>query len=343
MTKKCIYLLGVVYVSILISAFSYTHSKKNQLRTIVLDAGHGGKDPGAPCWSNGCDEGDITLAIVLKLGKEIEKLVPGIEVLYTRKDNSYPSLHYRADFANEKKADLFLSVHCNSRDPIYKKEPDGTKTVTYYEGKGKKKKKLTKQVTVYKTVKYHNPVKGMETYVWIPGKNEQKTDAVAARENAEIFKDPDYKTKYGDGLDINSAEFIAKAKLRTKKYFLRSNMLANFVQEEGAAAGRNDRNVLQRGVGIWVLQATAMPSVLVETGYISNPEEEKYLNSTAGQQEMASIIAKAVKKYKEELDKTAGGTNAKNNLFNNRPNNSMAWYTKPDEITINSIHTTINS
>jgi N-acetylmuramoyl-L-alanine amidase len=330
MLKRCLFVLFPLAISFFIISFVKRQPSKSHLKTIILDAGHGGKDPGAPCWSKGCWEGDITLSIVLKLGNALEDKLPNVKVYYTRKDDSYPSLNYRADYANEKKGDLFVSVHCNSRDPLYKKEPNGTKTVTYYVGKGKKKKKMTKQVEVFKTVKYPNPVKGLETYVWIPSKSGQKTDAIAARENAEIFKDPDYKKKYGGGLDINSAEFIAKAKLRSKRFFFRSNQLATLIQEEGANIGRNDRSVKQRGDGIWVLQATAMPAVLVETGYVSNPEEEKYLNSNKGQLEMADIIAKAIKKYHDDLDKNDTHSEKETSQLINNPN----YFLKSEEIFI---------
>ncbi len=331
MIKKII--LGSFFIITYITLISFANKidNYNHLHTLILDAGHGGKDPGASCYNNECTEADITLGITLKVGKELEQLLPDVKVYYTRKDDSYPSLIYRADFANEKKGDLFVSIHCNSSSPNYKRVADGTKTVTITTGKGKKKKTTTKEVTIYKTIKYPSTAKGMETYVWIPSKNEQKTDAIAARENAEIFKDVDYRKKYGNGVDINSTEFIAKAKLRTKKYFLRSTMLANFVQEEGANAGRNDRSIQQRGVGIWVLQATAMPSVLVETGYISNPEEKDYLKSSTGQKEMADIIAKAIKKYNDDLNKATGKTN-ESTSFNTVKTNPNLYLRKAKEI-----------
>jgi N-acetylmuramoyl-L-alanine amidase len=332
MLKKIIFgsFLTLIYITLI--SFANKIDYNNHLHTIILDAGHGGKDPGASCYNNECTEAEITLGITLKLGKEIEQLLPHVKVYYTRKDDSYPSLYYRADFANEKQGDLFVSIHCNSTSGGYKKVANGTKTITVTTGKGKKKKTTTKEVTVYKTIKIGSSAKGMETFIWIPSKNEQKTDAIAARENAEIFKDPDYKKNYGNGVDINSAEFIAKAKLRTKKYFMRSTMLANFVQEEGANAGRNDRNIRQRGVGIWVLQATAMPSVLVETGYISTPEEKDYLNSNNGQKEMAEIIAKAIKKYNDDLNKS--NTTNNNKSFNTIKNNSYVFIRKPKQVTL---------
>jgi N-acetylmuramoyl-L-alanine amidase len=257
-------LLSIVIIITTLISFNYIYQKPNSLKTIILDAGHGGKDPGASCHQHSCSEAQVTLGVTLKLGKIINDSLPNIAVHYTRTDDTYPTLGQRANFANEKRGDLFVSIHCNSAS--------------------------------------NKSAQGLETYVWIPNKNTQKTNAIADRENAEIFNDPNFKENYNGGLDINSTEFIAKAKLRTKKYFTRSTMLANLIQEEGVNVGRNDRSVKQRGVGIWVLQATAMPSVLVETGYISNPEESEYLNSDSGQNEMATLIAKALIKYNKELE-----------------------------------------
>lgn len=299
--KHIFFLFGFIYAALALLSFT-KQQKKVAVNTIILDAGHGGRDPGARGW-NGYWEKDLALAMTLKLGLELEKELPGVKLVYTRKDDSYPTLYERSDLANASKGDLFISVHCNARDNIYRNEPNGTRTETYYVGKGKKKKRMTRQVTAYKRVKYPNPARGLETYLWEPGHGDQKIDALAEAENAEIYKDPDYKNKYGGGFDINSPEFYAKAALRTKKYFQRSVKLAGFVQTEGASAGRVNGDVRQRSKGIWVLQATAMPSILVETGYVSNPTEEAYLASQSGQQEMAEIIARAVKKYKQELEK----------------------------------------
>jgi N-acetylmuramoyl-L-alanine amidase len=256
-------LFALILATVALVSFTNKYHKPNILNTIILDAGHGGKDPGASCHQHSCTEAQVTLGVTLKLGQIINDSMPNIKVHYTRTDDSYPTLGYRANFANEKKGDLFVSIHCNSAS--------------------------------------NKSAQGLETYVWIPNKNTQKTNAIADRENAEIYNDPNFKETYGGGVDINSTEFIAKAKLRTKKYFTRSTMLANLIQNEGVNVGRNDRSVKQRGVGIWVLQATAMPSVLVETGYISNPDEASYLLSDSGQNEMALLIAKAIIEYNKEL------------------------------------------
>ena len=113
-----------------------------------------------------------------------------------------------------------------------------------------------------------------------------------------------YKETYG-AVDINSPEFVAMALLKTKQYFKRSATFAGMVQDEFVKVGRVDRDVRQRGVGIWVLQATAMPSVLIETGFISNPEEEAYLNSKEGQEEISRCIIAAMKNYIAWLEKKA--------------------------------------
>ena len=116
-----------------------------------------------------------------------------------------------------------------------------------------------------------------------------------------MLTETNYKERYGD-MDPSSPEFVAISLLKTKQYFMRSATLAGYVQDEFVNVGRVDRDVKQRPVGIWVLQATAMPSVLVETGFITNPEEERYLNSEEGQTEIAICIVKALKKYSKWLE-----------------------------------------
>ncbi|MBK8952977.1 MAG: N-acetylmuramoyl-L-alanine amidase [Chitinophagaceae bacterium] len=174
----------------------------------------------------------------------------------------------------------------------------GHKTVTYYTGKGKNRKKRTKQVPQYRHYTVPSTAKGTETYIWGSHKNDDKE--VAIRENAPMMQEENYEEKYGT-IDVNSPEFIALSLLKTKQFFKRSATLAGYVQDEFVKVGRVDRDVRQRQVGIWVLQATAMPSVLVETGFISNPEEERYLNSEEGQTELAECIIRAVRQYEKWL------------------------------------------
>jgi N-acetylmuramoyl-L-alanine amidase len=133
------------------------------------------------------------------------------------------------------------------------------------------------------------------------------------RENAAIREEENFAKNYGN-IDLNSPEFIALSLIKTKQFFKRSATLASFVQDEFAKVGRVDRDVRQRQVGIWVLQATAMPSVLIETGFISNPDDEKYLNSKEGQEELSECITRALKNYigwieKNQLIAEATGSN----------------------------------
>jgi len=296
--------LFFLVTSLCITIFSFTSNdpgpaikKQKVIQTIVIDPGHGGSDAGAK--GQYSYEKDICLAVSLKVGAMIEREFPEIRVLYTRKVDSYPALHARADFANENKGDLFLCIHVNSAPSQRKSEITGYKTVTYYTGKGKNRKKKTKQVPQYRYYTLPSNAKGTETYIWGAGKTDDKE--LAVRENASMLTEANYKEKYGD-LDPSSPEFIALSLLKTKQYFKRSATLAGYVQDEFVKVGRVDRDVKQRPVGIWVLQATAMPSVLVETGFISNPEEERYLNSEEGQTEISACIVRALRKYSNWLE-----------------------------------------
>jgi len=271
--------------------------KQKVIQTIVIDPGHGGTDAGAK--GQYSYEKDICLDISLKVGALLEKEFPEIKILYTRKTDTYPALHARADFANENKGDLFLCIHVNSAPAQRKSELTGYKTVSYYTGKGKNRKKKTKQVPQYRYYTLPSKAAGTETYIWGAGKTDDKE--LAVRENASMLTEANYKERYGD-MDPTSPEFVAISLLRTKQYFKRSATLAGFVQDEFVNVGRVDRDVKQRPVGIWVLQATAMPSVLVETGFISNPDEERYLNSVEGQNEISNCILRAIKKYSAWLE-----------------------------------------
>ncbi|MBM3432097.1 MAG: N-acetylmuramoyl-L-alanine amidase [Bacteroidetes bacterium] len=262
------------------------------VRTIIIDPGHGGKDYGAG--GSFSHEKDICLAVSLKLGKLIQEKYPDIKLLFTRTTDTYPTLYDRANFANNNNGDLFICVHVNSAPDQIKKEFIGNKTVVTYEGKGKKRKKVTRQVPQYKTYRVASTAKGTETYIWGANISEQKE--VAVRENAPMLAEDNYQTTYGT-MDPSSPEFVALALLKTKQYFKRSATFAGFIQDEFVKVGRVDRDVRQRPVPIWVLQATAMPSVLIETGFISNQEEERYLNSEIGQNELSECILRALGNY----------------------------------------------
>jgi len=348
MTKKWCAVLLVSYISFVSAAFTWPGkniTQNNAFDVVILDAGHGGSKPGAKGW-NGYWEKDITLAIALETEKELRKLLPNIKIVQTRTDDSDIDNRIRPTIANDNKGDIFVSIHCNSVDGyLYEKEvADSVEKTRIVKNDLGGKDTITEMVAVYKTVKKPKAARGMETYVWNPAHQGIKLKAagksIADKENEEILNDPDYIEKYGGGLDINSPEFNNKAFLRVKKYFQRSVKLAEFVQEEGANVGRNDRNVRQRGEGIWVLQATNMPSILVETGYISHPEEEAYLASEEGRKEMAGIVARAIKRFKEAVEAmpqppaTNENTPPQNNsgAFNNTP--ALDIYKEEDELSV---------
>ncbi|BAV05875.1 N-acetylmuramoyl-L-alanine amidase [Filimonas lacunae] len=271
--------------------------QRKPLHTIIIDAGHGGRDEGAP--GGYSFEKNISLAIALKLQKKVNEELPDVEVVMTRTDDSYPSLYNRADLANKSKGDLFISIHCNSADPIRHKEFLGYKMDTYYKGKGAKRKKYTRKVPEYKYYSTPNPAKGTETYIWAAHKNEAKE--VAMRENESLYLDSATNPQMKD-FDPESPQKRIIYSLKTQQYFERSANLAITVEDEFSKVGRISREARQRQVGIWVLQATAMPSILVETGYISNPEEEDYLNSEKGQDEIVEALVKALKRYRFSLE-----------------------------------------
>lgn len=311
MLKRTFLLSFLIPVSALIASLlsSFTtpeqksQHKDQVLRTIVIDAGHGIMSNGGHNGAKGSYsyEDDICLDISKKLVTLVRKEFPDVKIIETRPDKYIVDLHERADIANENKGDLFISIHVNAMPPIQKKQFLGYKTQVYYTGKGKSRKKHTKKVARYKYYEVPNTTaKGTQTYIWGAHKGEAKE--VAVRENAPMLAEDNYKEKYG-AVDVNSPEFIALSLAKTLQYQRRSTTLANIVEEEFSKAGRISGGPKQRQVGIWVLQATAMPSILVETGFITNPQEEEYLNSANGQDEIAQCITNALKVYRNWLEK----------------------------------------
>lgn len=297
--------------SLSISIFSFVRGERSNrgekqsiLRTVIVDAGHGIMDNGGHNGAKGAYswEDEICLDISKVLVQDINREFPEIKVVETRPTEKITALHRRAEIANENKGDIFICIHVNSAPAQRRSEVVGYKKVTYYVGKGKNRKKKTKDVPQYRYWTEPSKARGTETYIWGAHKTEDKE--LAVRENAAMLVEANYKETYG-AVDINSPEFVAMALLKTKQYFKRSATFAGMVQDEFVKVGRVDRDVRQRGVGIWVLQATAMPSVLIETGFISNPEEEAYLNSKEGQEEISRCIIAAMKNYIAWLEKKA--------------------------------------
>ena len=280
--------------AILVFATLDARAQKSSLKTIIVDAGHGGKAAGAKgVYSY---EKDICLDIALKLGKLLEEEFPEMKILYTRTKDVYTDNRWRADFANSNKGDLFISIHVNAAPKIRHSKFAGYRTQTYYTGKGKNRKKRTRKVPKYTVYYTNNPSHGTETYIWAADRSDEKEEFIGSDVNSpEVIED---STEYTP--NINDPEFKAKALLWTKRFFDKSYMLASFVEEAFIGEGRFSRGVKQRNEkGIWVLQATSMPSILVETGFITYKEDEDYLNSEKGQTEVARNILEAVKKYKQ--------------------------------------------
>ena len=301
--------------------------KQTIIKTIIVDAGHGIMENGGHNGAKGSYswEDDICLAVSKELVKNLSSEFPEIKIVESRPTERITAIHRRAEIANENKGDLFLCIHVNAARPIRHSELTGYRMASYYTGKGKKRKKVTRRVPQYHYWTTPNPAKGTETYIWGAHKNEDKE--VAMRENAPMLTEENFKESYGD-IDPNSPEFIALSLLKTKQYFKRSATLAGFVQDEFAKVGRVDRDVRQRGIGIWVLQATAMPSILVETGYITNHSEEDYLNSSQGQKEIADCVTRAVHTYIAWLEKQKLKTetdSARNNNKNPSQKNVTAF------------------
>lgn len=302
MIKRTFLFFLLVSLTVTIVSFNGNDNNKdpktqNVIRTIIVDAGHGIMENGGHNGAKGAYsfEDEICLAVSKELVKDLNSEFPEIKVIESRPTEKIVALHKRAEIANSNKGDLFICIHVNAAPAQRKSELIGHKKVTYYVGKGKNRKKKTKDVPQYRYYTVPSAAKGTETYIWGAHKNDEKE--LAMRENAQMFDETNFEKNYGSGFDPNSPEFIALSLLKTKQYFKRSATLAGLVQDEFTKVGRVDRDVKQRGVGIWVLQATAMPSVLIETGFISNPEEEKYLNSVEGQKELSQCIIKALKKY----------------------------------------------
>ena len=251
--KNTNYLFLMLLFLTIITGFAQNSGKFK----VVLDAGHGGKDPGAV--KNGVKEKDVVLDVVLKIGKILEKNKE-IEVIYTRKTDVFVELRERANIANKAKANLFISVHCNS-------------------------------------VKSGNPIGAMTL---VMGMSRTGTNLeIAKTENAVIFQETDYKTKY-KGFDPNNPETLIGLKIIQEESLLQSIELATLVQNQFRdELKRKDKGVHQQP--LWVLDATVMPGVLIELGFISHPDEAKYLNSERGKEEMSESISNAILKYKSDF------------------------------------------
>ena len=225
----------------------------------------------------------------------MEKELPETKIIQTRTSDITQPVREKAAFANENKGDLFICIHVNAAPGIRHSKVTGYRTRTYYTGKGSKRKKHTKKEPIYKVWTTPNPRYGTGTYVWAADRDTHKADAVSERfeSEGELTGVPDPSTPEG----------AIASRLWVQKYFKNSVRLASMIESEFENNGRKSDGVLQRNEkGIWVLQATNMPAVLIETGFITNKDEEDYLNSEKGQNEMSAAIVKAILNFKNSQD-----------------------------------------
>jgi len=301
---------AALHLLIFSSAFAQVPKK---IKTIIVDAGHGGKDVGSSGQyenSMRSKEKDVTLAISLKLVAELRKQFPEINIVPTRTTDIYHSVTEKAKIANDNKGDLFLCIHADSGPLKTGKRQVGTREETRYKitytGKGKRKKKISTPysvtVPVYEYFKIPLTRKGTSVWILAPHKAASKTSAIQKEFDEVDFENVNADTSFIP-LKTTSPEFKTLANIYAKRYFERSDRLATMVNDEIAETGREALGVFQRQVGIYVLQATNMPAILVETGFINTPEDERYINSPQGQQEIAEAITAAVKTYKEQVEK----------------------------------------
>lgn len=275
--KSAVYLLP--FFLLFSSQTSFSQSYK--VKTIVIDAGHGGNKPGAK--GSYSYEKNVALKVALKLGKKFEEEMPEVKVLYTRKTDVDVDFYKRAALANDNKADLFISIHCNSM-------PDKKVVVGHTTKNGKKTPR-------YGYVK-NTTTRGTETFV--AGSHRLNEQDVAIRENEDIKLEKNYKQNY-DGYDPNDPQTFILLSLFKSQFRDKSMKLAKLIQDNYT----NDDNRVNRGVkeqGILILQRCGMPAVLTEIGFISNPNEEEYMNSENGSTEIVNSIFKAVKTFKKETE-----------------------------------------
>lgn len=286
-------------------------TQKKPISTLIIDPGHGGLDPGAQ--GTYASEAKVSLQVALKLGDAIAKAYPDMKIIYTRTTDVLPGnaptkdagLKYRASLANESGGDLFISVHCNSsgqppggwyQKRVVNKIPH-TRTVK----KGKKTYKQTYYEYEYENVWVPNKAKGTESYIWAVNKNDSKINAV--KKNSGYYNNEEDSASTLTLPDPDDPAEKARMLVYAQNYFRKSLNLATYVQEGFKDAGRVDRGVKQRNdKGIWVLQATAMPSILIEIGFITNKEEEDYIASEEGQKEIVDNVFTAFKKYLDKLE-----------------------------------------
>lgn len=252
------HLLSALTILVLVGAAVGQGRDPHRIKTIVLDAGHGGKDPGnLGTGRYKTTEKHVSLNVAKLVGKYLNETYPDVKVVFTREDDRFIELMERTNIANRAKADIFLSIHCNANDS---KDPHGC-----------------------------------ETYVMGLHKTDANMK-VAMKENAAILLEDGHELKYG-GYDPKRPESQIELSLRQHKHLDQSLLLSSLIQKQFKdRVGRVDRGVKQ--AGFLVISYTTMPAVLIELGFLTNPTEEDYLQTDQGQDYMASAIYRAIKEYK---------------------------------------------
>jgi N-acetylmuramoyl-L-alanine amidase len=259
--------IGLVILFPIVFYSFYTTEDFEKTYVVVLDAGHGGKDPGNLGTGRlKKTEKDVTLDVVLQVGKMIEQNHPDVKVVYTRNGDIFPTLKDRVSIANKNKADVFISVHCNANA----------------------------NASAY----------GSESFVMGLHKTEESL-ATAMKENASIFLE-DNKGQDYDGFDPNNPDTYIALSLRENVFLEQSADLAKNVQDLfRAKLGRKDRGVKQ--AGYYVISFTNMPSILIELGFLTNAPEEDYLQSTSGKAQLSKSIYQAFAAYKNSTQVDISG------------------------------------
>ena len=244
-----------LFVMLAFSGVTVLQAQKS-IETVVIDAGHGGKDPG--CHGKFSKEKHVCLSMALKLGALIKKKYPELKVIYTRETDVFVELGERANIANKARADLFICIHANAASPA---------------------------------------AYGTETYVLGLHRSESQ-QKVASRENSIIELEEDGGAQYKN-FDLSPDAIIAK-RLQLSVFLDHAIMFAQYLQAEFKKLGRRDRGVKQ--AGFMVLYKTTMPSVLIETGFLTNPSEEIFIGKETGQNKMANAMLAAFEKYKRNIE-----------------------------------------
>lgn len=283
---KIIPLKGFIYSLLILTIISAPALGNNvpapyRIRTIVIDAGHGGQD--GATHGEFSKEKNVALQVAMRLGRSIEENMKDVRVIYTRSSDVFVPLYERIGIANRAKADLFISIHCNSM-PV-------RRVISSYS-----KDSRGRKVPVYRSVQ-STSTRGVETFVSGFGRLDEQD--VVMRENASILFEKDYKENY-DGYDPKDPESIIMLSLMKNAFREQSIKLATFMQDEYVRTGRVDRGVKEQSLA--VLARAGMPAVLTEIGFISNPTEEEYINSDAGQNEIVSCLLKAIQSYKKQIE-----------------------------------------